>query len=82
MVQQVELAVGVFQIERDLPAGPRRGAADLGPLELDFVGISMRTRWMSPVAGLLMGWPIDSRTPGMLTFAVRASMSTSNAMGA
>ena len=44
-------------------------------------GMSMRTRCSSPVAGLRIGRPLDSSTPGMTTRARRFSMSTSNSIG-
>jgi hypothetical protein len=80
--QDVELAVAVVEVQRDRSRGPGGAAADLGKLEIDAVGMSIRTRCSSPVAGLTIGRRVASSTPGMATRARCASRSTSKPIGA
>jgi hypothetical protein len=81
VAKDVELAVRVGEVERGRGRGPGRSAADLGEFELDPVRKVVRTRCGSPVTGLRIGRPVDSRTPGITTRAVRASMSHANSIG-
>ena len=76
-----ELAVGILELECDRPRRFRRGAANLGELELNPVRDVDAHPVLLAVAGLTIGRPLASSTPGITTRARRLSMSTSNSIG-